>query len=115
MPPFDVAYVRNQFPALKRTVDGQPAAYLDGPGGTQTPQRVIDAVADYLANHNCNIHGAFVTSEETDAVIQARARGRGRPPRLRLGRGRLRRQHDDARLPAERRDRARHPPRRRGA
>jgi cysteine desulfurase family protein (TIGR01976 family) len=71
MPPFDVAYVRNQFPALKRLVDGRPAAYLDGPGGTQTPQRVIDAVADYLAHRNCNIHGAFVTSEETDAVIQA--------------------------------------------
>src|SRR5512132_578048 len=71
MPPFDVAYVRNQFPALKRTVDGRPAAYLDGPGGTQTPQRVIDAVVDYLVNHNCNVHGAFATSEETDAVLQA--------------------------------------------
>jgi len=71
MPSFDVAYVRSQFPALKRMVDGQPAAYLDGPGGTQTPQRVIDAVVDYLVNHNCNIHGAFATSEETDAVIQA--------------------------------------------
>ena len=71
MPPFDVAYVRTQFPALKRMVDGHPAAYLDGPGGTQTPQRVIDAVADYLANHNCNVHGTFVTSEETDATIQA--------------------------------------------
>ncbi len=71
MSPFDVAYVRSQFPALKRMVDGLPAAYLDGPGGTQTPQRVIDAVADYLANHNCNIHGAFATSEETDATIQA--------------------------------------------
>jgi cysteine desulfurase family protein (TIGR01976 family) len=71
MPQFDVAYVRSQFPALKRMVDGHPAAYLDGPGGTQTPQRVLDAVLDYLAHHNCNIHGAFVTSEETDAVVQA--------------------------------------------
>ena len=71
MPPFDVAHVRNQFPALRRTVDGQPAAYLDGPGGTQTPQRVVDAVVDYLVNHNCNIHGAFATSEETDVVVQA--------------------------------------------
>ena len=62
MPPFDVAYVRSQFPALKRTVDGQPAAYLDGPGGTQTPQRVIDAVAGYLAAHNGNVHGAFATT-----------------------------------------------------
>ncbi len=70
MPLFDVAYVRSQFPALRRTVDGRPAAYLDGPGGTQTPQRVLDAVLDYLTNHNCNIHGAFATSEETDAIIQ---------------------------------------------
>ena len=68
MPPFDVAYVRNQFPALKRAVDGHPAAYLDGPGGTQTPQRVIDAVADYLANHNANGGGRFATGEETDAM-----------------------------------------------
>lgn len=76
MPPFDVAYVRSQFPALRRTVDGQPAAYLDGPGGTQTPQRVIDAVGDYLAAHNANGGGRFVTSEETDAV-QAAAREAG--------------------------------------
>jgi cysteine desulfurase family protein (TIGR01976 family) len=69
MPQFDVAYVRSQFPALARVIDGRPAAYLDGPGGTQTPQRVIDAVADYLANHNSNIHGFFATSEETDAII----------------------------------------------
>ena len=76
MSPFDVAYVRTQFPALRRTVDGQPAAYLDGPGGTQTPQRVIDAVREYLAEHNANWGGRFVTSEETDA-IQAAAREAG--------------------------------------
>lgn len=67
--PFDVEYVRAQFPALERVVNGHPAAYLDGPGGTQVPQRVADAVADYLLHHNCNIHGAFATSEETDAII----------------------------------------------
>jgi cysteine desulfurase family protein (TIGR01976 family) len=71
MTAFDVAYVRSQFPALKRTVDGHPVAYLDAPGGTQTPQRVVDAVLEYLVDHNCNIHGAFATSEETDAVVQA--------------------------------------------
>ena len=52
-----------------RWTDSPRPTWTD-PGATQTPQRVIDAVADYLANHNCNIHGAFVTSEETDAVIQ---------------------------------------------
>jgi cysteine desulfurase family protein (TIGR01976 family) len=67
---FDLDYVRGQFPALRRTVDGLPAAYLDGPGGTQVPRRVLEAVTDYLVNHNCNIHGVFATSEETDAIIE---------------------------------------------
>ena len=49
-------------------------AYFDGPGGTQVPQRVIDAVADYLAHHNANTHWAYPTSQETDAII-AGARG----------------------------------------
>ena len=44
MTQFDVAWVRNQFPALSRIINGHPVAYLDGPGGTQTPQRVLDAV-----------------------------------------------------------------------
>jgi len=66
---YDVAYVRSQFPALKRTIDGSPAAYLDGPGGTQTPQRVLDAVREYLAGHNANYGGRFATSEETDVTI----------------------------------------------
>jgi len=69
MTSFDVAHVRSQFPALERHVNGLPVAYLDAPGGTQTPRRVLDAVTDYLAAHNANIHGFFATSEETDAVI----------------------------------------------
>jgi cysteine desulfurase family protein (TIGR01976 family) len=73
---YDVAYVRSQFPALKRTIDGSPAAYLDGPGGTQTPQRVLDAVRAYLTDHNANYGGRFATSEETDATIaEAHAAG----------------------------------------
>jgi len=71
MKTFDVAHVRTQFPALDRVVNGQPVAYLDGPGGTQVPQRVVDAVAGYLLHHDCNIHGAFATSRETDAIIDA--------------------------------------------
>ena len=66
---FDVAWVRNQFPALSRVIDGHPVAYLDGPGGTQVPQRVLDAVQDYLANHNSNTDGFFATTEETDQII----------------------------------------------
>ncbi|MFA4965073.1 MAG: cysteine desulfurase-like protein [Thermoleophilia bacterium] len=74
MTKLDVAYVRSQFPALKRMMDGRPVVYLDAPGGTQTPRRVLDAVAGYLAEHNSNVHGFFATSEETDAIIdEARA------------------------------------------
>ena len=70
MKQFDVAYVRSQFPALRRTIQDLPVAYLDGPDGTQTPQRVLDAVQDYLVNHNANTQGFFATTEETDAILQ---------------------------------------------
>ncbi len=66
---FDVEKIRAQFPALKREINGYPVAYLDGPGGVQIPQRVVDKVADYLINHNANIHGVFATTVETDAMI----------------------------------------------
>ena len=69
-----VEAIRQSFPALARRHAGQPVAYFDGPGGTQVPQRVIDAVADYLARHNANTHWAYPTSAETDAIIAA-ARG----------------------------------------
>jgi cysteine desulfurase family protein (TIGR01976 family) len=74
MPQFDVAYVRSQFPALKRVVDGHPVAYFDAPGGTQTPQCVVDAVTDYLLGHNSNIHGYFAASAETDQIIDGARR-----------------------------------------
>ena len=66
---FDVEYVRSQFPALRKIVNGFPAVYFDGPGGTQVPQRVIDKMVEYLITCNSNIHGEFVTSVETDEVI----------------------------------------------
>ncbi len=70
----DLTWVRSQFPSLAQTVNGQPAVFLDGPGGTQVPQRVIDAIADYLAHSNANTCGAYATSRRTDAVIaEARA------------------------------------------
>ena len=67
--PLDLAWVRSQFPSLSREVNGFPAAFLDGPGGTQTPQRVIDAVSNYYRNHNANTAGAYATSRETDQTI----------------------------------------------
>ena len=71
---FDVAWVRAQFPSLAQNVNGQPAVFLDGPGGTQVPQRVIDAISDYLKRNNANTGGAYATSRNTEAMI-ANARG----------------------------------------
>src|SRR5271165_2021065 len=67
----DLAWVRAQFPALRRTLNGHAAVFLDAPGGTQVPQRVIDAIGEYLKGSNANTHGAFDASERTDAVIGA--------------------------------------------
>jgi len=55
----DLAWVRSQFPSLAQSVNGCPATFLDGPGGTQVPQRVIDAIADYLRGDNANTGGAY--------------------------------------------------------
>ena len=65
----DLAWVRSQFPALAQTINKHPAVFLDGPGGTQVPQRVIDAIADYLSCNNANTGGAYHTSRNTDRMI----------------------------------------------
>src|SRR5437879_11940905 len=65
----DLTWVRAQFPALAQTVNGHPAVFLDGPGGTQVPQRVIDAISGYLRRNNANTGGAYATSRNTDAMI----------------------------------------------
>jgi cysteine desulfurase family protein (TIGR01976 family) len=65
----DVSRVRAQFPSLSQTVAGQPAVFFDGPGGTQVPQRVIDAISDYLAHSNANTCGAYATSQRTNTVL----------------------------------------------
>ncbi len=67
----DVDAVRRQFPALALEHDGRPVAFFDGPGGTQVPQTVIDAVAGYYREANANSGGAFATSERSDAVSEA--------------------------------------------
>lgn len=63
--------IRPDFPALQREASGLPPAFFDAPGGTQVPRAVIDAVAEYLAQHNANTGGAFRTSVDTDAMIWA--------------------------------------------
>src|SRR3712207_6429788 len=65
----DVAVLRSQFPALERTHDGEPIAYLDGPGGTQVVRDCIAGMTAYLERSNANHGGAFATSVETDAVV----------------------------------------------
>ena len=66
---FDLKWVREQFPSLKLQVNGQPAAFLDAPAGTQVPRQVMDAVQEYFLKSNANTCGAFVTSRNNDAMI----------------------------------------------
>jgi cysteine desulfurase family protein (TIGR01976 family) len=74
IPTLDLTAIRSQFPSLAQTVNGQSAVFFDGPGGTQVPQRVIDAISNYLSRDNANSGGAYATSRRTDAVIaEARA------------------------------------------
>ena len=61
--------VRQHFPALRLTVDGRPAVYLDNPAGTQVPQRVIDRTTAYWETMNANHGGVFATSQRSDALI----------------------------------------------
>jgi cysteine desulfurase family protein (TIGR01976 family) len=62
--------VRDQFPALRQIDErGRSFVYFDGPGGTQVPQSVVDAMADYLAHANANVHGAYLTSRRSDRII----------------------------------------------
>ena len=62
--------IRKSFPSLKRQIKGNQIIYMDGPGGTQVPKVVIDAMVSYYENSNSNTHGFFATSKETDDVIQ---------------------------------------------
>src|SRR5512140_245221 len=66
-----VSEIRSLFPALERTESGVPVAYFDGPGGTQVPRAVADAMTDYLLRHNANTHWTYPTSQETDAMLAA--------------------------------------------
>ena len=66
---FPIDSVRAQFPALRRCIGNQPVIYLDGPGGTQVPEQVIAAIADYLRTSNSNLGGRFVTSAQTGELV----------------------------------------------
>lgn len=70
IPALDVEHLRTLFPALQRTVAGRPVAHLDGPGGTQVPQTVIDAMSECLSRGVSNLGGAFVASAEADELVE---------------------------------------------
>jgi cysteine desulfurase family protein (TIGR01976 family) len=67
----NVNNVRRDFPALERKHEGYPVAYFDGPGGTQVPRQVVEAMNTYLFYHNANTHWNYPTSAETDAALDA--------------------------------------------
>jgi cysteine desulfurase family protein (TIGR01976 family) len=69
--PLHIDRIRAAFPALERVHGGEPVAYFDGPGGTQVPEVVVEALADYLRHHNANTHWRYPTSVETDAALAA--------------------------------------------
>ena len=66
-----VEEIRARFPALARVHNGRSVAYFDGPGGTQVPSEVVDAMHDYLLHHNANTCWEYPTSAETDAMLAA--------------------------------------------
>ena len=66
----DLLAIRRKFPALNQLRNGRNAIFLDGPGGTQTPQVVIDAMVHYLQTCNANHGGVFATSQESDRVLE---------------------------------------------
>ncbi len=68
---FPVDRLRRQFPSLQRAAGGRVPVFLDGPGGTQVPQRVVDAVVHYLTACNANHGGVFATSRASDAILCA--------------------------------------------
>ena len=71
---FDVNKIREDFPILERTVNGQPLIYFDNAATSQTPNKVIDVIADYYQNYNSNIHRGVhsLSQEATDVYENAR-------------------------------------------
>ncbi|SBS29402.1 putative cysteine desulfurase [Marinomonas spartinae] len=69
---FDVAAIREQFPILKREIDGNPLIYLDNAATTQKPQCVIDALVEYYTTCNSNVHrGAHRLADEATRHFEA--------------------------------------------
>ena len=71
---FDINKIRDEFPILKRKVNGYPFVYLDNAATSQKPKAVIDSIVNYYSNYNSNIHRGIhtVSQEATDAYENAR-------------------------------------------
>ena len=67
---FEVQSFRNHFPSLQRLHNGKPLIFMDGPGGTQIPNQVIDSISQYYKTSNSNTHGVFITTQETDQIME---------------------------------------------
>ncbi len=73
---FDVEALRQEFPACRLEINATPIAYLDGPGGTQVPQRVLDAITGYMIYDNANEDGNFRAGlKQGDIEVAARQAG----------------------------------------
>ena len=70
MSDYPIAEIRSRFTGLQRQVNGNQAIFFDGPGGSQSPESVGDAVKHYLLHQNANVGMSFATSKETDALIE---------------------------------------------
>ena len=70
MSDYPIAEIRSLFPGLQRQVNGNQAIFFDGPGGSQSPESVGDAVKHYLLHQNANVGMSFATSKETDSLIE---------------------------------------------
>jgi selenocysteine lyase/cysteine desulfurase len=66
---FDVARVREQFPALAARDDGRPRIYLDNPAGTQVPRQVIDRTTEYFTRWNANLGSEHAASRRSDEIV----------------------------------------------
>ena len=67
----DQGKIRTKFPALQQEINDRPVIFFDGPGGTQIPSSVIEAMNKYLTESNANAHGAFATSKKTDELVNS--------------------------------------------
>src|SRR3989454_39636 len=74
--PFDIEKVRDDFPILKRKINGKPIVYLDNAATSQKPRQVIETVERYYEEYNANIHRAIYSISEEATTAHENARGK---------------------------------------